>query len=138
MRTVLVLPLLLVAQGPSPSTPLPAATDWRNGNAAAVAVITGARTASSGEAVTIAFKGRARTRSFGQPTTGLSTANGNFPLSDDAMILLTTAIEVDRSGRRYGGKVDPDETQEAAGPNGDPAMSAAAAWLKSASGCDKR
>jgi hypothetical protein len=103
-----------------------------------VAVITGPRTASSGEAVTIAFKGRPRTRSFGLPTTGLSTANDTFPLPDGAMILLTTAIEVDRTGRRYGGKVDPDETQEAAGPNGDPAMSAARAWLKGASGCGTR
>jgi peptidase S41-like protein len=103
-----------------------------------VAVITGPRTASSGEAVTISFKGRPRTRSFGQPTNGLSTANGDFPLPDGAMILLTTAIEVDRTGRRYGAKVDPDEVQEAAGPNGDPAMSAASAWLKSASACGKQ
>jgi C-terminal processing protease CtpA/Prc len=64
-----------------------------------VAVITGPRTASSGEAVTIAFKGRPHTRSFGLPTAGLSTANGTFPLSDGAMILLTMAIEVDRTGR---------------------------------------
>jgi hypothetical protein len=51
------------------------------------------------------------------------------------MILLTTAIEVDRTGKRYGGKVEPDETQQAAGPNGDPAMTAASAWLRTASGC---
>ena len=54
------------------------------------------------------------------------------------MILLTTAIEVDRTGRRYGGKVEPDELQDAAGAAGDPAMSAATAWLKSVSGCGKR
>ena len=103
-----------------------------------VAVITGPRTASSGEAVTIAFKGRPRTRSFGLPTSGLSTANGTFPLPDGAMILLTTAIEVDRTGKRYGGKVDPDEPHEAAGPNGDPAMSAASEWLKKSSACENK
>jgi len=103
-----------------------------------LAVITGPRTASSGEAVTIAFKGRPRTRSFGQPTNGLSTANEDYPLSDGATILLTTAVEADRTGRRYGGKVDPDEVHDAAGPNGDPAMSAASAWLKTASGCGAR
>jgi C-terminal processing protease CtpA/Prc len=103
-----------------------------------MAVITGPRTASSGEAVTISFKGRPRTRSFGLPTNGLSTANGTFPLPDGAMILLTTAIEVDRTGRRYGGKVEPDELQDAAGAAGDPAMSAATAWLKSVSECGKR
>ena len=74
-----------------------------------VAVLTGPRTASSGEAVTIAFRGRPRTlRSFGQPTAGFSTANGTFPLSDGAMILLTTAIDADRTGHRYGDKVDPN------------------------------
>jgi carboxyl-terminal processing protease len=99
-----------------------------------VAVITGPRTASSGEAVTIAFRGRPRTRSFGLPTAGLSTANGTFPLSDGAMILLTTAIEVDRTGHRYGDKIEPDEPQEAAGPRGDP-ITAASAWLKNASAC---
>lgn len=102
-----------------------------------VAVITGPRTASSGEAVTIAFKGRPRTRSFGLPTNGLSTANETFPLPDGAMILLTTAIEVDRTGKKYGGKVDPDESHQAAGPTGDPAMTAAADWLKESSACGK-
>src|SRR4029077_20489098 len=70
-----------------------------------VAVLTGPRTGSSGEAVTIAFRGRPHTRSFGQPTAGLSTANGTFPLPDGAMIVLTTAVDADRIGQRYGEKV---------------------------------
>ena len=78
---------------------------------------------------------RPHTRSFGLPTNGLSTANETFPLPDGAMILLTTAIEVDRTGKRYGDKVDPDERHEAAGKDGDPAMTAASAWLKTSSGC---
>ncbi len=102
-----------------------------------VAVLTGPRTASSGEAVTIAFRGRPKTRSFGQPTNGLSSANGTFPLPDGAMILLTTAIEADRTGKQYGEKVEPDELVDEpasnappAGPAGDATVAAAAAWLK--------
>jgi carboxyl-terminal processing protease len=103
-----------------------------------VAVLTGPNTASSGEAVTIAFKGRENTRSFGLPTNGLSTANETFPLPDGAMILLTTAIEVDRTGRRYGGKVDPDEQHESTGKDTDAAMIAATGWLQKAPGCGKQ
>jgi C-terminal processing protease CtpA/Prc len=103
-----------------------------------VAVLTGPRTASSGEAVAISFKGRPRTRSFGQPTNGLSSANGTFPLPDGATILLTTAIEADRTGKRYGEKVDPDEIVAAptptpgatpANPTEDATITAATAWL---------
>ena len=104
-------------------------------------VLTGPRTASSGEAVAISFKGRPRTRSFGQRTIGLSSANDSFPLPDGSMILLTTAIEADRTGKLYGEKVDPDETIPAAGPGAppassieDPTMAAAIAWLKTSCG----
>lgn len=65
-----------------------------------VAVLTGPRTASSGEAVTIAFRGRAHTRSFGQNTAGLSTANADVHLPDGSMLLLTSAVELDRDGNR--------------------------------------
>ncbi len=106
-----------------------------------VAVLTGPRTASSGEAVAIAFRGRAHTRSFGQPTGGLSTANSRFGLPDGSTILLTIAVDVDRTGRRYGDKVDPDELVEpgpAPGTNADdPTVGAAIKWLKQSSGCGK-
>jgi C-terminal processing protease CtpA/Prc len=101
-----------------------------------VAVLTGPRTASSGEAVTIAFRGRLRTRSFGLPTAGLSTANGTFPLPDGAMMLLTTAVDADRTGRLYGDKIDPDQRVEASVATGrDNTLSMAIEWLKQASGC---
>jgi len=107
-----------------------------------VAVLTGPRTASSGETVTIAFKGRPRTRSFGQPTNGLSSANSPIPLPDGATIQLTTAIEADRTGKQYGEKVDPDEIIPAPAPGSSAAASrpvnpaddatieAAKTWLK--------
>jgi carboxyl-terminal processing protease len=96
-----------------------------------VAVLTGPRTASSGEAVAISFIGRPRTRSFGLATAGLSTANQSFTLPDGSMILLTVSVEADRTGRRYGGRVDPDEVvpATASGAAGDAQLERAVAWL---------
>ena len=64
--------------------------------------------------MTISFKGRARTRSFGSPTTGVSTPNGTFALPDGSMIVLTTAIEADRTAKTYGQIVGPDEVVDGA------------------------
>ncbi|HEU5259228.1 MAG TPA: S41 family peptidase [Vicinamibacterales bacterium] len=102
-----------------------------------VAVLTGPRTVSSGEAVTISFRGRPRTRSFGQNTAGLSTANSNVRLPDGSMMLLTTAIELDRNGNRYGDVITPDEVipAEPAGAAEDRVLKAAIAWLRDSSGC---
>jgi carboxyl-terminal processing protease len=44
-------------------------------------------------------------------------------------------VRVDRTGKRYGDKVEPDEQHEAAGKDSDPAMAAASAWLKTSTGC---
>jgi C-terminal processing protease CtpA/Prc len=92
---------------------------------------------SSGEAVAIAFRGRPRTRSFGLPTGGLSTSNGALALPDGSTIMLTTAVDVDRTGRRYGDKVEPDEMipAEATSPGNDAAIAAAIRWLTQSSGC---
>jgi carboxyl-terminal processing protease len=106
-----------------------------------VAVLTGPQTASSGEFVTIAFRGRPRTRSFGLPTAGLSTGNATFPLPDSSMILLTTVVGADRTGKRYGGKIEPDETIEGVQPtcpSDDPILDAAVRWLKQSPGCRKK
>jgi carboxyl-terminal processing protease len=128
-----------------------AAPPWRAGQAvdveppmslrhlegAWVAVLTGPRTASSGEAVTISFKGRRMTRSFGQPTAGLSTANQAFQLPDGAAILLTVAIEADRTGKQYGEKVDPDEivaAPAAGATDPDATIAAATSWLRASCG----
>jgi C-terminal processing protease CtpA/Prc len=96
-----------------------------------VAVLTGPMTGSSGEAVTISFRGRARTRSFGLPTAGLSTANRGFVLPDSSMIFLTVSVEADRTGKRYGEKIEPDEViaAPAAGSTEDEQLARAVAWL---------
>ena len=74
-----------------------------------VAVLTGVNTASSGEAIVVAFRGRPQTRSFGLYTAGLSTGNSSFPLSDGAWIILTTVVFADRTGQTYGDRIYPDE-----------------------------
>lgn len=75
----------------------------------AVAVLTSSRTASSGEAITVAFRGRPHTRSFGRPTFGLSTGNRNFRLSNGAFIILTVTVFADRTGVQYGKEIVPDQ-----------------------------
>ena len=74
-----------------------------------VAVLTDTLTASSGEAVAVAFKGRKHTRSFGAGTCGVSTSRSRFYLSDGSVILLTTAVFADRRLVRYGHSLPPDE-----------------------------
>jgi len=98
---------------------------------APVAVLTGPRTGSSGEVVTVAFRKRPNTRSFGEPTAGLSTGNQGYPLRDGAQILLTTTIYADREGVLYGSKVVPDEVlaPDTAADGVDAALQAAKKWL---------
>jgi len=91
---------------------------------ATVAVLTDSLTASSGEAVAIAFRARPHARSFGQPTWGVSTANAGFELSDGATIFLTVSTMADRAGEIYGGEVIPDELVAGA-MTGDTATDAA-------------
>jgi carboxyl-terminal processing protease len=93
---------------------------------APVAILTSMRTASSGEAVALAFCGRAQSCRFGTPTRGLTTANEGFDLPDGATISLTVATFVDRIGRIHEGSIEPDQFV-----NGDAArlQDVAAAWL---------
>ncbi|SHK16850.1 Peptidase family S41 [Hymenobacter psychrotolerans DSM 18569] len=77
-----------------------------------VAVLTDTLTASSGEAVAVAFKARKHTRSFGAGTCGVSTSRSRFYLSDGSVFLLTTAVFADRRLARYGHSIAPDEPLE--------------------------
>lgn len=102
---------------------------------APVAVLLGPHTASSGEVVAVAFRGRSGTRSFGQPTAGLSTANAGFALPDGSMVFLTVAVDVDRTGQAYGGKLQPDVPVAASRAGEDATLAAAQAWLEQGPGC---
>jgi C-terminal processing protease CtpA/Prc len=99
-----------------------------------VAVLTDEITASSAEAVLIAFKGRAKTHVFGMPTRGVPTANQPFKLSDGAVLNLTIAIEADRTGKTYDKKIPPDTEIKTDwslyGTDEDTVIQAALKWLK--------
>lgn len=73
-----------------------------------VAVLTDAVTASSGEAIAVAFKARPKTKSFGLKTYGVSTANQSYTLSDGSRINLTQSVFADRNKNIYGKSIIPD------------------------------
>ncbi len=91
-----------------------------------VAVLTDSMVISSGEAVTVAFRGRPRTRSFGGATCGLATANQGIPLSDGATLFLTVALMADRARTTYPDGISPDETVA----GGTEVAERAIAWLR--------
>lgn len=73
-----------------------------------VAVLTSALTASSGEIIALSFLGRPGTRVFGEATRGLTTSNSLYELADGSALLLTTAMDADRTGKIYDHGVQPD------------------------------
>ncbi|MEV4597316.1 S41 family peptidase [Amycolatopsis sp. NPDC049253] len=102
-----------------------------------VAVLTSARTGSSGEATLIAFRGLTRASVFGQATAGLATGNEVYRLSDGAELVVTTAQEMDRTGRVYGNTpIQPDHPLPAAATT-DEVIAAASAWLHTQPGCSR-
>ncbi len=66
-----------------------------------VAVLTDGRTASSGEAVLICFRGMPRARSFGAPSAGYASANNTYPMPDGSQLVLTTSCDVARTGEEF-------------------------------------
>lgn len=73
-----------------------------------IAVLINNRTASSGEAIAVLFKGYPNTRFFGSPTFGVSTGCAPFRLSDGSRLNLATSIFADRNKIRYGKSILPD------------------------------
>jgi carboxyl-terminal processing protease len=101
---------------------------------APVAVLVDNSTASSAEAITIAFHGRPASRSFGNRTAGKSTAVQPFKLDDGAELYLTTAIDADRSGKAYPDGFTPDQVISFNGgsmpqESNDQVLLAAQTWL---------
>lgn len=93
-----------------------------------IAILIGERTASSGEMVTLALRGQALSRSFGQRSAGFTTANAAQPLSHGGLLALTVARTLDAQGRPVEGALQPDE----AVPAGSDAAEAAIRWLRQA------
>jgi carboxyl-terminal processing protease len=106
-----------------------------------VAIITGRMTASSGEAVIVAFRGREDTRSFGEPTRGVPTANVSEIMPDGAALAVTVALMADRTGQTYDGAIEPDQpvdrTRVRHPPEDDNALQASLTWLADTYGCAK-
>lgn len=103
----------------------------KNGGAP-VAILTGPDTASAGEGVVVAFKGRPHSRQFGRPTFGVSTSPDGYDLGHGAILYVTIARQMDRTGRTYDGPIQPDEVIRDSGD--DPRLMAAASrWILIAS-----
>ncbi|MEU0600684.1 S41 family peptidase [Streptomyces sp. NPDC006393] len=107
-----------------------------------VAVLTGRQTASAGEAVVVAFRGRPDTRFFGERTQGVPTGNVPHRLSDGAMIILTEVKDADRTGRTYEAAIAPDEEvvkdPRPAARHQDAVLDAAQNWLLEQGACRRR
>ena len=99
----------------------------------AVAVLTSRLTASAGEAVVVAFRGRPNTRCFGEPTAGVPTGLDNKALPDGGLLRLSTVAFCDRTLRPYCGCIPPDQAVAAdwrlLATNEDPVVDAAIKWL---------
>ncbi len=90
-------------------------------------------TASSGEALAVVFKGRDRSRGFGEKTYGASTATAGFKMPDSLNIVLAVSTFQDRNGITYIDGVKPDVKieigSEMEDPDKDPVIKAAIEWL---------
>jgi C-terminal processing protease CtpA/Prc len=102
---------------------------------APVAVLVGSQTASSGEIVAIAFRGRAKARSYGTPTAGASSANLRVDLSDGSALFVTAALNADRTGKLIEGALVPDVRTAPADASPSTIPGAAIEWLESVGGC---
>ena len=95
-----------------------------------VAVLFDGGTASSGEAIVIAFQRRPETRSFGTASCGLSLVTQQVTMSDGALVHVATGVMADRTRFSYGAPLAPDEAVT------DPreAEQRAVAWLQTGGG----
>lgn len=94
-----------------------------------VAVLYDGYVASSGEAVATAFLGLPDVRSFGAATAGYTSGNSVVELPDGAMLVVTRAVYVDRTGLSLAERpIQPDVKIDPA-----TADAAAEAWLRTTS-----
>ncbi|MCU0238043.1 MAG: S41 family peptidase [Pyrinomonadaceae bacterium] len=77
-----------------------------------IAVLISQYTASSGEAVAVAFKGRPNTKIFGLKTAGLITVTDWTPINTDLFASISVAFYADRNNKIYREYIEPDEFSE--------------------------
>ena len=98
--------------------------------AAAVAALIGRDTGSSGEAIAVALRGRARTRFFGEATGGATSSPMSITLSDGVQIQFAGGFFVDREGTVYRRGLDPDVAVDGRWwESPDAVLDAAVRWL---------
>jgi len=66
-----------------------------------VALLTDDKTASSGEATLLCFRGLEKARTFGAPTAGYASANAPYPMPDGSQLVLTTGCDMARTGEIF-------------------------------------
>ena len=89
-----------------------------------VAILTDDMTASSGEALTLCFRGLERTRTFGAPTAGYTSVNMLYNMYDGAQMYLTVAFDKARTGEIFKEtSIEPDVAT-------DSHLEAALEWLR--------
>lgn len=96
-----------------------------------IAVLVSGHTASSGEAIALAFRAQPRARLFGTPTYGLTTANFPHVLRDRAVLRITTSYYADHRKVRCEGPIPVD--QDLGGQSRSAVLDAACRWIASAS-----
>ena len=89
-----------------------------------VAILTDDMTASSGEALTLCFRGLENTRTFGTPTAGYTSVNMLYNMYDGAQMYLTVAFDKARTGEIFKEtSIEPDVAT-------DSPLEAALEWLR--------
>lgn len=88
-----------------------------------VAILTDGMTASSGEALTLCFRGLENVKTFGAPTAGYTSVNMLYSLYDGAQMYLTVAFDKARTGEVF------EETRIVPDVVTDSPLKAALEWL---------
>ena len=89
-----------------------------------VAILTDDMTASSGEALTLCFRGLENVKTFGAPTAGYTSVNMLYSLYDGAQMYLTVAFDKARTGEIFKEtSIEPDVAT-------DSPLEAALEWLR--------
>lgn len=93
-----------------------------------IAVLYSKKTASSGEMTAICFIGLPNTKSFGENTAGLTTANRIFNMGNDNLLVLASSYTMDRNKKIYTGSIVPDV--QVSSNDDDSVLQKALNWLK--------
>ncbi len=108
-----------------------------------VAVLQSGSSVSAAESTLLAFRGRPDTRSFGDPSVGLTLGNAVLMLFDGSGIALATGASMDRNGNVFTGSIPPDvevpTSYRSLNPlplSMDGALQAALDWLREDYGCE--